>query len=136
MRYFTGHKGKVCSLLFSNCGRYLFSCGEDKKILFWDVAHGYLVAELSGHQDTIFTMCLSRDGVMLASGGSDNCIILWDVSRLIDELEVEDINMSQTPAVRTDVEKILLKSFKTKSTAVISLHFTRRNLLLAAGVFH
>ncbi|RWS28129.1 guanine nucleotide-binding protein-like protein [Leptotrombidium deliense] len=136
VRNFTGHKGRIYALTFTICGRFLISTGADKKILFWDLANGYLIADLCGHYDTIYSLCISRDGVMLASGGYDDCVRLWDVSRLLDEIDVEDINMSQTPPVRTSTESILVGSYRTKSTSVLNLHFTRRNLLLAAGVFH
>ncbi|XP_015792913.1 transcription initiation factor TFIID subunit 5 [Tetranychus urticae] len=136
VRYFTGHKAKIYTLLFTTCGRYLISAGEDKKILVWDLSHGYLIACLSGHTETIYTLAISRDGVMLASGGADDCIMLWDLAKLLDEADSEDMNMSQTPTVRTNTDKILLKTFKTKATNVISIHFTRRNLALAAGVLH
>ncbi|RWS13329.1 transcription initiation factor TFIID subunit 5-like protein [Dinothrombium tinctorium] len=136
VRLFTGHKARIYTLAFTTCGRFLVSAGADKKIIFWDLAHGYLIAELSGHHDTIYSLCFSRDGVMLASGGNDDCIKLWDIARLLDELDVEDINMSQTPVVRTNTENILLGSYRTKSTSILCLHFTRRNLLLSAGIFH
>jgi guanine nucleotide-binding protein, putative len=100
VRYFTGHKGKVYVVIFTNCGRFLLSSGEDKKILFWDLAHGYLVAELSGHRATVYFLALSRDGVILASGGNDDCVMLWDVSKLLDDLEGEDVNSSQATSVK------------------------------------
>lgn len=102
----------------------------------WDLPHGYLLASLSGHVDTVYSLSLSRDGVMLASGGADDSIILWDLARLIDETELDDIAASSAPPVKTQNDAILLKTFHTKSTNVLAIHFTRRNLVLAAGVFH
>ncbi|XP_053209289.1 transcription initiation factor TFIID subunit 5-like [Panonychus citri] len=136
VRYFTGHKAKIYTLLFTTCGRYLVSGGEDKKIFIWDLTHGYLIACLPGHTETIYSLSISRDGVMLASGGADDCIILWDLAKLLDEADSEDMNMARSPTVRTNTDKILLKTFKTKATNVIAIHFTRRNLVLAAGVLH
>lgn len=122
--------------MFTTCGRYLVSGGEDKKIFIWDLTHGYLIACLPGHTETIYSLSISRDGVMLASGGADDCIILWDLAKLLDEADSEDMNMARSPTVRTNTDKILLKTFKTKATNVIAIHFTRRNLVLAAGVLH
>jgi transcription initiation factor TFIID subunit 5 len=136
VRYLTGHKGKVCALAFSNCGRFLCSAGSDKKLFFWDLSNGYLVAELSSHHDTIYSLSFSRDGVILASGGADDCVNLWDVTRLIEELDLEDINTSHAPTVRTSIDTLLLGSYRTKSTNILTLHFTRKNLLLTSGVFH
>lgn len=135
VRYMTGHKGRIYCLQFSNDGRFLASAGADCKILIWDIAHGHLLAELSGHTDTIYCLCFSRDTAILASGGIDNCIKLWDFARLIDEIDLEDLNISHAPTVRTNCEGLLLGSYPTKATSVLTLHFTRRNLLLASGMY-
>lgn len=100
VRYLTGHKSKIYALAFSNCGRYLASAGVDKTIIFWDMSRGCPVTKLSGHHDTIYTLAFSRDGTVLASGGGDDSINLWDVRRLIDEIDHEDLNATNPPAVR------------------------------------
>lgn len=136
VRYMTGHKGRIYCLQFSNDGRFLASAGADCKILIWDIAHGHLLAELAGHTDTIYSLCFSRETAILASGGIDNCIKLWDFARLIDEIDLEDLNISHAPTVRTNCDALLLGSYPTKATSVLTLHFTRRNLLLASGMYH
>ncbi|XP_042903545.1 transcription initiation factor TFIID subunit 5 [Parasteatoda tepidariorum] len=135
VRVMTGHKGAVYNLAFSTCGRFLASAGSDKKILIWDIAYGHLLAELTGHHDTIYSLCFSREGTVLASGGLDNCIKLWDISKLLEEIDLEDLNISHAPTVKNTSDAYLLGTFKTKSTPVLSLHFTRRNLLLSAGMY-
>lgn len=135
VRYMTGHKGRIYCLQFSNDGRFLTSGGADCKILLWDVAHGHLLAELAGHTDTIYCLCFSRDATLLASGGIDNCIKLWDFTRLLDEIDLEELNISHAPTVRTNSDGLLLGSYPTKATSVLALHFTRRNLLLASGMY-
>lgn len=104
--------------------------------MLWDLAHGYLLASLGGHSDSVYSLSISRDGVMLASGGADDSAILWDLARLIDEIELDDLAASIAPPVKTNNDKIYIKAFHTKSTNVLAIHFTRRNLVLAAGVFH
>ncbi|CAG2176263.1 unnamed protein product [Oppiella nova] len=138
VRYMTGHKGTVFALAFENSGRYLVSGGADKRILFWDLMFGYLVAELCGHYDPIYSLSFSRglEGTMLASGGTDDCIVLWDVLSLLEEIEAEDVSANQSPAVKNNSEQFLLGSYRTKSTYILSTHFTRRNLLLGIGIFH
>lgn len=98
----TGHKGTIYCLAFENSGRYLASAGADKKILFWDISFGYLIAELSGHFDTIYTLSFSRgpEGAILASGGNDDSIVLWDIQTLLDDIEPEEISLTQIPAVK------------------------------------
>ncbi|GAB6019682.1 hypothetical protein CHUAL_001238 [Chamberlinius hualienensis] len=135
VRLMTGHKGAVQSLQFSNDGRFLASAGVDKSILIWDIAHGHLLTELKGHADTIYSLRFSRDGNILASGGLDCCVKLWDSNKLFSELDLEDINISHTPSVKSS-DNLLLGSYATKSTTVLDLHFTRRNLLLSCGFFN
>ncbi|KAG0426796.1 hypothetical protein HPB47_026118 [Ixodes persulcatus] len=86
-------------------------------------------------QDTIYCLCFSRDATLLASGGIDNCIKLWDFTRLLDEIDLEELNISHAPTVRTNSDGLLLGSYPTKATSVLALHFTRRNLLLASGMY-
>lgn len=136
VRFMTGHKGSIHCLAFSNDGRFLATAGSDHSILVWDIAHGHLLAELKGHSDTIYTMRFSRDGNILATGGLDCSVKLWDVNRLFAEIDLEDLNISHTPAVRNNSENLLLGMYPTKATTVLDLHFTRRNLLLASGMFN
>lgn len=136
VRYYTGHKSKIYVVQFTNCGKYLVSAGQDKAILFWHLGHGYLVAQLTGHHDTIYTMSFSRDSNILATGGNDDCVNLWDANKLLEELDSEEMNISQFPVVKTNSNDLLLGLYRTKSTNILNLHFTRRNLLLASGVVH
>lgn len=136
VRFMTGHKGAIHSLAFSNDGRFLVSAGSDHSILVWDIAHGHLLAELKGHTDTVYAMRFSRDGSILATGGLDCSVKLWDVNKLFTEIDLEDLNISHTPAVRNNSDGLLLGTYPTKATTVLELHFTRRNLLLASGMFN
>lgn len=135
-RTFVGHTNRILALTFSIDGRFLVSGGTDKKIIFWDFNFGHKLAELDTHRDTVLTFSFSRCGTILASGGLDDCIHLWDFSKLIDELDADELSPSSKPTVYTDTKNLILGSYRTKSTSLHHLHFTRRNLLLAAGVFH
>ena len=43
VRVLTGHKGVVCTLKVSPCGRVAASAGDDKKIRIWDLNESKLV---------------------------------------------------------------------------------------------
>jgi len=160
VRLMTGHKGSIFSLAFSTEGRFLASAGADHRVLVWDLAHGHLVAALSGHTGNIHCLSFSRDGNILVSGifiihhyvnqikmyrttidcitltGSLDCTLkLWDFIKLAEEMSLEDVNVSHNPDVKTNSESYLLRTFPTKNTSVLTLHFSRRNLLLGIGMF-
>lgn len=134
VRLMTGHKAPIHSLAFSMCGRYLASGGSDKVVNLWDLAHGHLVATLEGHTSTIHSLCFSRDGTVLATGALDCNLKLWDFSKLCEDLSGENVNVSHNPNVRSG-ENYLLRTFPTKQSPFITLHFTRRNLLYGVGMF-
>ena len=77
--------------------------------------------------DVIFTLRPSP-------GGLDDCIKLWDFQKTTEDILAEEVNMAQAGDVKTSTD-LLMASFATKHTPVLVLHFTRRNLLLAAGSF-
>lgn len=134
LRLMTGHKAPIHSLAFSICGRYLATGSADCRVLIWDLAHGHLLAALTGHSASIHALCFSRDGTVLATGGLDCCLKLWDFSKLCEDISGENVNVSHNPDVR-DGEPYLMRSFPTKQTPFLTLHFTRRNLLLGVGMF-
>ncbi|XP_014484463.1 PREDICTED: transcription initiation factor TFIID subunit 5 [Dinoponera quadriceps] len=135
VRLMTGHKGPIYSLAFSTEGRFLASAGTDNRVLVWDLAHGHLVAALSGHTGNIECLSFSRDGNILVSGSLDYTVRLWDFTKLAEEMSLEDVNVSHNPDVRTNSESYLLRTFPTKNTSILTLHFSRRNLLLGVGMF-
>lgn len=134
VRLMTGHKSPIYTLAFSVCGRYLASAGADCKILVWNLAHGHLVAELISHDKPIHSLCFSRCGNVLASGGLDCSLKIWDFTKLTEDNSSEDVNVSHNPDVKSG-DEYLIRSFATKCSPIIALHFTRRNLLLTIAMF-
>ena len=161
----SGHKSAVLCLSFSPDGRFLArfhssspsslplpalaffaasktapsnfrrSGSSDRRVLVWDIAYGHLLAELSHHQNIIASLDFSREGTVLASSATDCTIALWDFGKLMDEAALEEVNVTHNPDVRRDSAALLLGNYRTKTTPVLHLHFTRRNLLLASGPF-
>uniref|UniRef100_A0A8C5HEE9 Transcription initiation factor TFIID subunit 5 n=2 Tax=Gouania willdenowi TaxID=441366 RepID=A0A8C5HEE9_GOUWI len=136
VRIFTGHKGPIHALAFSPNGKFLASGATDGRVLLWDIGHGLMVGELKGHTDTIYSLRFSRDSEILASGSMDNTVRLWDATKAFD-LETDDFTAATGHIhLQDNSQELLLGSYMTKSTPVIHLHFTRRNLLLAAGGYN
>lgn len=134
VRLMTGHKAPIYSLAFSVDGKFLASAGADKKVMVWDLAHGHLCAELLNHTAPIHSLAFSRCGSLLVSGALDSTLKLWDFNKLLEETNSEDVNVSHNPDVRSG-DSYLLRTYSTKNSPILCLHFTRRNLLLAVGMY-
>ncbi len=135
VRILTGHQAAVHCIKFSPDGRYLAGGGADCLVMLWDLSSGAGVAQFKSHTHTVHALCFSRDGGVLASGGLDACIKLWDIQAVLAEQDTEADTTVPSNVTVNDSPALLLASFPTKSTAVLGLHFTRRNLLLATGPF-
>ncbi|XP_018408900.1 PREDICTED: transcription initiation factor TFIID subunit 5 [Nanorana parkeri] len=136
VRIFTGHKGPIHALAFTPNGKFLATGATDGRVLLWDIGHGLMVGELKGHTNTIYALRFSRDGEILASGSMDNTVCLWDAIKAFEDLETDDFTSAAGHInLNENCQELLLGSYLTKSTPVVHLHFTRRNLLLAAGAF-
>ncbi|XP_012873050.1 PREDICTED: transcription initiation factor TFIID subunit 5 [Dipodomys ordii] len=136
VRIFTGHKGPIHSLTFSPNGRFLATGATDGRVLLWDIGHGLMVGELKGHTDTVCSLRFSRDGEILASGSMDNTVRLWDAIKAFEDLETDDFTTATGHInLPENSQELLLGTYMTKSTPVVHLHFTRRNLVLAAGAY-
>lgn len=96
-----------------------------------------MIGELKGHTDTIYSLKFSRDGEILASGSMDNTVRLWNSMKAFDEVETDDFTATTGHIHLPDnSQELLLGTYHSKSTPVTHLHFTRRNLLLAAGAYN
>ena len=104
--------------------------------MIWEHNFGHRLLDFELDTDSMVTLVFSRCGVVLASGTLDDRVYIWDFSRMLEEMDTDDLNDCSTPRVFTDPRSILLARYRTKTTSILNLSFTRRNLLLAAGAFH
>uniref|UniRef100_A0AAZ3QT25 TFIID subunit TAF5 NTD2 domain-containing protein n=1 Tax=Oncorhynchus tshawytscha TaxID=74940 RepID=A0AAZ3QT25_ONCTS len=146
LRMFAGHLADITCTLFHPNSNYVATGSADRTIRLWDVLTGNCVRILTGHK-------FSRDGEILPFHttepfvldiGStrnvcsmDNTVKLWDTLKAFDDVELDDFTAATGHIhLPENSQELLLGTYMTKSTPVIHLHFTRRNLLLAAGAYN
>lgn len=90
------------------------------------------------HISTVSAVMHGSDIVSLFFLGSmDNTVRLWDATKAFDDLETDDFTAATGHIhLQDNSQELLLGTYMSKSTPVTHLHFTRRNLLLAAGAYN
>lgn len=140
VRLFVGHQAPVTCVRMSSDGRYLASAsagstasalGQPRSatpdaysISLWDLASGRRIKKMWGHTATVHDMDFSADGTVLVTGSADNTVRVWDV-RTAQEAAAPD----------ADASPDCVATYYTKDTPVYDIHFSPRNLCLAAGVY-
>ena len=127
-------------------------CGTDEgTIHVWDLGSARKVASLTGHRGPVWSLSYSSGtGALLASGGADETVRLWANVEACG-LTAEEAAAGGTSAVSRGARGAVvplsagassspaqyrpLEAYRTKASATISVCFTSRNLLLAAGAF-
>ncbi|CDR42608.1 CYFA0S10e00210g1_1 [Cyberlindnera fabianii] len=155
VRIFSGHTGAVNAIAVSPDGRWLASAGEDTMINIWDIGSGRRLKSMRGHgRSSIYSLAFSQEGSVLISGGADSSVRVWDIKRGTTEAgpvpdpfpTSDDPTTSVNGGSKEKIEEARrrkeivptadhLASFFTKRTPVYKVHFTRGNLVLAAGAF-
>lgn len=102
-------------------------------IKLWDLGSGNLIKSMTGHEATISTLEFSRNGELLVSGGDDDSVRVWSVKDA-ETKAVQSIGGAVAP-LGLKRDESCIKTFHTKRTPIYSLSFTKRNILVALGVF-
>lgn len=74
---FQGHTGWVESMVFTPDSKGLYSAGNDKKILYWDLVTGQFTIFVT-HNSKIRSITISPDGKYLLGGTELGQIVVWD----------------------------------------------------------
>lgn len=158
VRVFMGHTGPINTMAVSPDGRWLASAGEDSVINIWDIGTGRRLKTMRGHgRSSIYSLDFSKDNGVLVSGGADNTVRVWDIKKNTNDAGPEPESFSydedtttntngtsdsssRNQKAKTNKREIVattdhMTAYFAKKTPVYKVHFTRRNLCLAAGPF-
>lgn len=141
VRLFVGHQSPVSCVRISSDGRYLASAsggsamsgfGQPRgaasdafSISLWDLASGRRIKKMWGHTAPIHEMDFSAEGAVLVSGSADATVRCWDVR----------MPQQEAGALDADASADCIATYYTKDTPVYDVHFSPRNLCIAAGVY-
>ncbi|ELP93308.1 transcription initiation factor TFIID subunit, putative [Entamoeba invadens IP1] len=135
----SGHDAPVTTLAISSSGRYLASADQKGSVFIWDIKYGEpakKIKMLKTSDSAITSMCFSNsvskereDDIVLVTCCNENYISVWNVQQALHETE------SKHKLSMNSAENYLLKQYNTKDTPVMSVKFTRRNLLQGAGIY-
>lgn len=137
-----GHTDTIYALKFSRDGEILASggrfalshCEIQQAVSNTPSLNTYCVA--SGFL-TVLVVCISDLSPTYVLGSMDNTVRLWDAMKAFDDLETDDFTAATGHIhLQDNSQELLLGTYTSKSTPVTHLHFTRRNLLLAAGAYN
>lgn len=137
VRVFVGHTAPVTCLAVLPDGRWLASAGEDAVINVWDCGSGRRLKLMRGHgRLLIYSLAFSRDGAVLVSGAADNLVRVWDARRSTADAGPEPEPFGEQERGRREIVATPdhITAYFTKKTPVYKVHFSRRNLCLAAGL--
>ena len=75
----TGHINAIRGLAISERTTYMFTAGEDKKVMCWDLEVNKVVRHYHGHLSGVYGLCLHPTLDLLITGGRDSCARVWDI---------------------------------------------------------
>lgn len=150
VRLLTGHERGVTALAVSPDGRLLASGDRLGHVRIWDLGEGKLLrgplvppgrnAASTSHaaagsspfaspESPVYSLAFDQDGRVLAQTGADATVHLWDAQKAAS---TSSLQLSTTTGGPND---LLLASYPTKQTPLLTCHFTPRNVLYTAGIY-
>lgn len=128
------HRGGVRGLRTSPCGRYLVATYEEGTIGIWDLSQQRLL--LAHDCDNRFEygntpIVFSRDASIVAIGTPHFGISFFSMD--VASSTSHSINQQSQPIINPN--GFVQFSYPTKCTNMLDFHFTRKNIVIALGIF-
>ena len=85
-RMYQGHKGWIYTIQV--LGERMFSGGDDRSIIIWDIQSGRMLEQLNGHENGVTSIGFAWGD--LYTGSFDHHIIQWDLKELNERIDEKD----------------------------------------------
>ena len=76
----TGHADGVLSLVFSPCGKFLVTGGEDNTVRLWSIPDGIEIQAIKAHDGDVRALAFDPDGDVFASASWDKSVKIWKIA--------------------------------------------------------
>ncbi|EPB66628.1 WD domain, G-beta repeat protein [Ancylostoma ceylanicum] len=137
VRTFCGHSAGVSAVKVSPCGRFIISTAGDGAVCVWDVAYQRLAGmETKEFRGAMGSICFSRDGGSFAVSQGGESLSIYSLDNMIAATSNVATNNELCFDPKINMPNFNIFTYPTLQTAVVGLHFTRRNLLLAVGAYN
>ena len=74
------HSGAVRAIDWSEDGRFVLTCSDDKSVKLWN-NEGKFTSSFLGHTNWVRTASISSEGTRAVSAGDDRTVRVWDLTR-------------------------------------------------------
>ena len=128
VRLLEGVEAKVECIAQAADGSMVAAGCTDGSAVVWDMGSGKVLTSLRRSNGAVLSMAFSSTDAVLATGGSDCTVRLWDLRSLAGAGEAADRNL--IPRLSEP-----RRTFGTKCTPVLTVGYTKGNLLYAGGAF-
>jgi WD40 repeat protein len=81
LKIYKGHTDWVCSILYDEATKLIYSASDDKTIIVWNSETGEKIRVMEGHGNWVSSLVQVND-TTIASGSADGKIKLWDTTTL------------------------------------------------------
>jgi WD40 repeat protein len=112
-KLFQGHKGWVYTIEIEESKNRMYSGGDDRTIIIWNIENTKMLEQLTGHENGVTSIGFAAGD--LYTGSFDHHVICWDLNDLEDRIsEKEDMRQADIESRRYETYWKLMDAKKGK----------------------